>query len=162
MPDFRLPFYIQGDASSKAIGAVLTQVFDGIEHPIAYASRTLSSAEINYTVTEKELLSLVWSAKYSQHYVYGRKIYLITDHKALAELKSIKIPEGRLGRFILKLQNLDHEIIYRPGKLNGNADALSRLKCNSIQITSEINWPDEQSRDINLLELRQALLTTSE
>ena len=87
---------------------------------------------------------------------------MITDHKALAELKSIKIPEGRLGRFILKLQNLDHEIIYRPGKLNGNADALSRLKCNSIQITSEINWPDEQSRDINLLELRQALLTTSE
>ena len=75
-------------------------------------------------MTEKELLALVWGAKYFNHYVYGRKIYLATDHKALADLKTIKIPQGRLGKLILKLQNLDCEILYRPGRSNGNADDL--------------------------------------
>ena len=158
LPDFNKPFFIQGDASEKALGAVLTQYFDGIEHPIAYASRTLSTAEINYTVTEKELLALVWASKYFRHYIYGRKIFLITDHKALAQLKTIKIPDGRLGKLLLKLQDLDYEINYRPGRLNGNADALSRLTCNSIQILSDYNWTVEQSKDSKLLELKSHLL----
>ena len=53
-PDLSLPFTLQTDASDYAIAGVITQVFDGGEHSIYFVSRTLSKAERNYTVTEKE------------------------------------------------------------------------------------------------------------
>ena len=58
-PDLSLPFTLQTDASDYAIAGVLTQVFDGEEHPIYFVSRTLSKAERNYTITEKECLAVL-------------------------------------------------------------------------------------------------------
>ena len=70
-PDLSLPFTLQTDASDYAIAGVLTQVFDGEEHPIYFVSRTLSMAERNYTVTEKECLADLWSVERLRGYLQG-------------------------------------------------------------------------------------------
>ena len=68
-----------------AIGAVLSQVDaeTGFDHPVAYASRLLNSAESNYTPTEGELLALVWAVNKFRLYLDGRHFTAYTDHHAL-------------------------------------------------------------------------------
>jgi hypothetical protein len=115
------------DASSYAIGAVLSQKQQSQDLPIAYASRTLNRAESNYSTIERELLAIVWAVKHFRPYLYGRKFRIITDHRPLIWLFNLKEPGSRLVRWRLKLEEYDYEIEYKPGKINSNADALSRI-----------------------------------
>lgn len=125
-PDFSKPFILSTDASGIAIGAVLSQLHEGNEHPIAYASRQLNKAEKNYGATERELLALVWATKYFRCYLYGRKFTAITDHSALRWMLSLKDPSSRLTRWALRLSEFDYDVAHKPGKKHANADALSR------------------------------------
>ena len=127
-PDFSKDFVLTTDASNIALGAVLSQVYDGQEHPICYASRTLNDTENKYSPIEKELLAIMWAVKYFRPYLYGRKFKIITDHAPLQWLNSIKEPNAKLFRWKLKLQEYNFDVIHKPGKLNTNADALSRIK----------------------------------
>lgn len=82
-----LPIRISCDASPFGLGAVLSQVCASIEErPIAFAIRTLNSAENNYSQTDKEALGIVWGIKHFQMYLYGRHFSLITDHKPLVSI----------------------------------------------------------------------------
>lgn len=78
------------DASNHSIGAVLSQIQDGKETVIANASRTLSSAEMNYCVTRKEMLALVYFVKHFKQYLLGRQFLLRTDHGSLVWLHKFK------------------------------------------------------------------------
>jgi len=141
-PNFEKPFILTTDASDYAIGAVLSQGPIGSDLPIAYASRTLNEHEINYSTTEKELLAIVWSTQYFRPYLYGRKFRIITDHKPLQWLFSLKEPNSKLVRWRLRLEEYDYEIQYKPGKLNSNADALSRPpNCNVINSSDDDRPP---------------------
>ena len=73
MPNSTDPFILDTDASQCTIGGVLSQIQDGVEHPVAYASKKLSRAEMNYCVTRKELRAVVFFLKYFRHYLLGRK-----------------------------------------------------------------------------------------
>ena len=129
-PDFTQPFLLQTDASGKAIAGILAQKHNGIEHPIAYASRTLTPAETRYPVIEQECLACVWSIKHFRQYLYGHRIILQTDHSPLKWLlKTAKSPDGssRLHRWALALQEYDYEVQHKAGMNNANADALSRI-----------------------------------
>ena len=68
-PNFELPFILTTDASNVTIAAILSQVQDGKERPIEYASRQLNRAEQNYTVSEQEMLALVWVTRYFRCYL---------------------------------------------------------------------------------------------
>lgn len=125
-PDFTKPFVITTDASDIAIGGILSQGKIGEDRPIAYASRALSAAEKNYSTIEKELLAIIYCTRHFRPYVYGNSFTLVTDHKPLKWLDSVKDPTSRLMRWRLKLAEYDYQIIYKAGKTNVNADALSR------------------------------------
>ena len=99
-PDFTADFILDTDASNHGIGAVLSQVKDGVEHPVAYASRTLTKAERNYCVTRKELLAVVEFGKQFHHYLHGPKFRIRTDHAPLCSVLPVKEPEGQLARWI--------------------------------------------------------------
>lgn len=126
-PDFSQPFNLTCDASNYAIGCVLSQGVIGKDLPVAYASRTLNKAEINYNTTEKELTSIVWGIKVFRPYLFGQQFNIITDHRALLWLFNLKDPGSRLTRWRLKLEEYQYTIHYKSGTSNTNADALSRI-----------------------------------
>lgn len=148
-PDFEKPFNLTTDASNVAIGAILSQGPVGSDLPIAYASRTLNPAELNYSTVEKELLAIVYATKLFRPYIYGNKFKIITDHKPLQWLFSMKDPNSRLVRWRLKLEEFDYQVIFKRGRANTNADALSRIELNAIENESVIANPGEVDDDIS-------------
>ena len=115
---------IQCDASSKALGACLLQ--EG--HPIAFASRSLSTSECNYSQIEKELLAILFAARKFHQYVYGRPVEVHSDHKPLESItrKPLHKASPRLQQMLLQLMRYDLNVKYLPGKHMYIADALSR------------------------------------
>ena len=84
--DSSRPLRLECDASSVSLGAVISHEMPDESHryrPVAFASRTLSSAEKNYAQIEKEALALVFSMKKFHEYLYGRHFTLVMDHKPL-------------------------------------------------------------------------------
>ena len=126
------PFILQTDASNIGLGAVLEQ--EG--KVIAYASRTLTKSECNYSVIQKECLAIIFALKQFRHYLLGRKFQLMTDHAPLQWLSAQKM-QGMLCRWALAMQEFDFEISYRKGILNGNADALSRRGTRDMSMTED-------------------------
>ncbi|PNF18074.1 hypothetical protein B7P43_G03322 [Cryptotermes secundus] len=146
-PDFTRPFVLTTDASNEAIGAVLSQGSIGKDLPIAYASRTLNSAEKNYPTIEKELLAIVWGCKHFRQYLYGRKFTIVTDHRPLTWIFSVKDPSSRLLRWRLRLEEYSYEVIYKKGSENKNADALSRIHVTTPARENEDNKPIVSQED---------------
>lgn len=134
-PDFseENEFILQTDASGIAIGSVLC---NKDLRPVAYSSRPLNKAELNYPTIQKELLAIVWSIKYFRPYLYGRKFTVMTDHKPLIYLFGMKDPSTRLLKFRLQLEEYDYDIIHIKGTDNSAADALSRVTITSDELKS--------------------------
>lgn len=125
-PNFDEPFFIQTDASAVALGAVLFQERNGREHPVAYASRALTTAEQKYSATERELLGIIFGIEKFRGYIEGTQFTVITDCAALTWLHKLNQPTGRLARWALRLSQFTFEVKHRPGKLNIVPDFLSR------------------------------------
>jgi len=85
-----IPCILDTDASDVAVGAVLSQVIDGVERPIAFYSRVLNGAQINYCSTRRELLAVVLALQHFRNYLLGAKVILRTDHHSLKWLKTFK------------------------------------------------------------------------
>lgn len=146
-PDFSRKFILTTDASGYAIGGVLSQGEVGKDPPIAYTSRLLNSAERNYSTIERELLAVVYGVQHFRPYLYGREFYLVTDHKPLVWLGSVKDPASRLFRWKNLLEGYNYKIIYKSGKANGNADALSRNPVTVFPLSSSLNKRNPSSHD---------------
>lgn len=127
-PDFSKPFLLHCDASGYGVAGTLTQLMsDGLEHPIAYASRSLNRAERNYSATEREALAVVFSIEHFRPYLEGGpRFKVITDHSSLKWFFNLTNPTGRLARWGCRLSPYDFEIIHRKGKEHVVPDALSR------------------------------------
>lgn len=129
MPNDVDMFILDTDACDQTIGAVLSQVQDGVERVIAYASRSLDKREMNYCITRKELLAIVYSLKYFKQYLMGRAFKIRTDHAPLTWLRHTPDPVGQQARWLEIMEEFDFQVEHRPGVRHGNADALSRRPC---------------------------------
>ena len=131
-PDFSRAFILETDASVQGIGALLSQrQEDQRLHPIAYASRALSPVEQRYSITELETLAVVWAISHFHHYLYGNSVTIFTDHtavKAVLETANPTAKHAKHARWWTRVYGWgvkDVKILYRPGRENSNADALS-------------------------------------
>eukprot|EP00253_Pinus_taeda_P017045 PITA_17045 len=141
-PDWALPFHISSDASDTAIGAVLGQEENGLPYAIYFISKNMPPAELNYVVTEKEFLVVIYAINKFRHYITGYTTFMHTDHSAIKYLMNKSVTNGRVTRWLLLLQEFDITIVDRPRKENVVADFLSRLKTNE-NIPVDDSFPDE-------------------
>jgi len=106
-------FEIFADSSERTLGAVLMQKGDdgsGALHIVSYASRKLIPREVNYPIVEKEILSIIFSLAKFHEIVFGRRLIVWTDHKALTHLKTIARRNNRLARWALILSEYDLDL----------------------------------------------------
>ena len=122
--NFSEPFLLTTDASFFALGCVLSQRKIWQDLPIACASRTLTPAEVKYSVTDKEFLAIIFALEHFRPYLYGgHKVNLESDHKALLWVDNLAGPD-RVQHWKLKLRDYNYEMVFKEGKLNKNADSL--------------------------------------
>lgn len=136
MPNFKQKFEVHTDASEFGIGAVLVQ--DG--RPLAYLSKALGPRKLGWSVYTKEMLAVLEAVRLWRPYLLGRKFQIITDQQPLKHLLEQRIITPKQQKFVAKLLGFDFEILYRPGRQNMVADALSRCPDNKeiIAITGQV------------------------
>ncbi len=129
-PNYQKDFMLETDASIAGLGAVLSQSQDDNQlHPVAYASRALSSAEKNYCITELETRAVVWAISHFHYYLFGHEVTVYTDHSAVKAILETPNPSGKHARWRTRVYSRGVKkviINYRSGRENRSADALSR------------------------------------
>ena len=143
-------YILDTDASADSLGAVLSQVQDGLEKVICYGSRVCSRSECNYDVTKRELLAIVYFLKTFRQYLLGRKFLLRTDHSALQWLRRTPRPVGQQARWLTTIEEFDFEVKHRGGTSHVNADAMSRrplpggvIRAVTTSSASSLSLPDD-------------------
>ncbi|XP_048481336.1 uncharacterized protein K02A2.6-like [Plutella xylostella] len=131
-PEARLTLCV--DASPTGLGAYLAQGEEGHERPLAFASRSLSASERNYSQINKEAAAIIFGVKHFHQYLYGREIPFIlkTDHRPLLAIfgKKNGVPvmtASRLQRYAIFLSAYNYDIQYIAGDRNSVADYFSRM-----------------------------------
>ena len=150
------------DASQTGIGALLSVIRDDLRHPVAYGSHLLNPAQRNYSATKKELFAIVFFTQAFRFWLLGLKSFRCeTDCRPLVWITSFRDPQGITARWLEKLARFNMKIVYRPGKQNQAADALSRIhagsepddSANSLQINLIMDKVDnDPDMEVNVTE----------
>ncbi|MBW0497780.1 hypothetical protein O181_037495 [Austropuccinia psidii MF-1] len=124
-----LPTSVETDTSYYALGAVLSQVNDSGNHPIAFDSRKLLQAERNYEIHDKELLGIVWALKCWRAFLLSvsNSFEFLTDHSSLQYFMSSKVLTRCQAHWPEFLSEFHFTITYCPGRLATLPDAFSYL-----------------------------------
>jgi transposase InsO family protein len=125
-PDFSRPFIIQTDASGIGMGAILSQLYEDGEHPVAFASHLFNGPEIRYSATERECLAVVWAVRKFNVYLHSLPFIVESDARALSFLMTNKNPTKRMMKWAMLLSEYDFTLRYRKGTEMQHVDSLSR------------------------------------
>jgi transposase InsO family protein len=120
---------LETDASDAVVAAVFSQKgLDNEWHPVAYFSKTMAPAELNYPIHDKEMLAIIRAFEHWRAELEGTEqhIEVLSDHKALEYFMTTKELTSRQARWAEVLARFNFKIMYRPGKLN-KADPLTRM-----------------------------------
>ena len=130
--------------------------------PVGYASRAMTSAEINYAQIEKELLVIVFGLERFEQYVLGRPVKIETDHKPLESIvkKSLISAPKRLQRMMLRLQKYDLKVTYKKGSEMYLADTLSRAFVQSSAVEDTRGDAEKDTESINMVQYLPVSETT--
>ena len=161
-PNKRLSLAV--DASPVGLGAVISHPTPFGERPIAYASRSLTSAERNYSQIEREGLAIVFGLTKFHQYVYGRKFTLVTDNKPLSLIfgpkKGIPVMAAtRIQRWAIQLAAYNYDIQHVSSAKNGNVDCLSRLPLKSSDDSKTSNPWTTEATQVNLMQINSLPVT---
>ncbi|KAK8921716.1 hypothetical protein KSP39_PZI020354 [Platanthera zijinensis] len=148
LPDFSKTFVVEADASGIGIGAVLIQ--EG--RPLAYFSKALAPRTLGLSTYEKEMLAILHAVALWRPYLLGRHFQIRTDHQSLKHFLEQRLASPLQQKWLTKLLGYDYEIVYKQGKENVVADALSRLPESSL---SHISGPVIESLEEIQAEVQQ-------
>lgn len=124
LPDFDKTFVLETDASGKGIGAVLMQD----NHPIAYISKSLGPRQQALSIYERELLAIVYAVQKWSTYLAHKPFVIKTDQKSIKYILEQRLNTPFQQAWVAKLMGYEFEILYKEGKENKAADALSRIE----------------------------------
>ena len=141
-PDYKQNFKLYTDASESGLGAVLAQIKeDGLERPVAYASRTLSKSERNYDAHKLEFLALKWAITDRFHeYLYGGTFDVYTDNNPLMYILTSAKLDAVGQRWVASLGPYNFSLHYNPGRQNTVADSLSRIPWENVEFHDEVDY----------------------
>ncbi|GBG59001.1 hypothetical protein CBR_g24349 [Chara braunii] len=143
-PDPSKQFILITDWQPEAISAILAQKGnDGREHVIKYASRTVPDERRNDSAPQGECYAVVWGIHYFHPYPYGQKFRLVADHEPLLALKKLTNYTGMIGRWAVRLQEYDFDIVHRKTKRHGNVDGQTRLH---RPVKVRLTWTEDEAR----------------
>lgn len=128
LPHLNREIILSTGASNKSLGACMMHEFDGMRHPIMYASKKLLPREQNYSVGEREALAIVWAVNKFYLYLYGQHFILKSGHRPLEYLQTSHSKNPRIMRWSLSLQPYHYTVCYIKGSDNVIADYLSRAQ----------------------------------
>ena len=141
-PDYKKEFKLYTDASESGLGAVLAQKKDnGIDHPIAYASRTLSKSEQNNYAHKLEFLALKWAVTDRFHkYLYGGSFQVYTDNNLLMYILSTVKLDAIGQRWVASLAPYNFSFHYNPGRQNVVVDSLLNIPWENVSFQDSMDF----------------------
>ena len=134
------PITLHTDASDYGVGGYLFQTVDGKEQPVAFVSKSLSSAQLRWSVIQKEAYGIFYSCTYLQSLLRDRQFTIRTDHRNLLFITQASNP--MIVRWYMALSEFSFKIEFISGVENGIADSMSRLCRNNM-----VDLPREYSED---------------
>jgi hypothetical protein len=141
-PNWKLPFHISSYTSDISIDIVLGNEEDKKPYAIYFISKNLTPTELNYTVTEKEFLSVIHAINKFRHYITGYPIILYIDHSAIKYLANKPINNGWVTRWLLLLQEFNITINDWPKRENLVANFLFRVPKTDDSLIVEDQFPE--------------------
>ena len=125
-PDWSKQFIVRTDASGQGLGCTLSQEHDGVRRPIAFFSRKIVGAELNYDARNLECLAVHWGTTKCREYTQGSHFILETDHRNLQYLSQATPEHRRIFNYAQALSALNFTLKHVPGLSLCDADCLSR------------------------------------
>ncbi len=124
--DMTIVFILETDASLTHVGALLMQMYDNnLPRVIGYFSKKPRPTEMRYSTTGREALAIVLACRQFYNFLWGKKVFVRTDHQPLVSIFRQKTKSPRMNRWILEIRDYHFSIDYKSGKKNVVADQLS-------------------------------------